>query len=585
MKRKLLRVLMVLAVSFSLFGSQKARGQVMQIQGWYSDSLVNYCTTPATHTYNWTYYVAQGSPMPGDSIDVYINWGDGSDSTFKIEAQMGAYYSNTHTYTIQGSFAAYLYMAIDFATSMHTSYSHSVTDTCGSLQGTVWMDPNTNCTYDNGENYLTGHMIQLVNQSNQQVSYAMIKNDGTYAIDMPAGNTYDISLAGMPGTLTPVCPISGTATQTVALNTVHTNNFAYDCTGTTTDLSVDGWANVWRPGMNRALHISATTDNFCQNYPATVTLVLDNQLSYTSTIGGMAPSNVSGQTLTWNVSSLSAVNEFLSSIYVMCDSYATINSVLCNDLYISYTGVTDPDQANDTTEVCAFVSNSYDPNDKSVSPGGDGVGMIHNGDQLAYLINFQNTGNDTAYNITITDTLSSNVDASSFVLGEASHPVAVTWLPGNIIKFRFENIYLPDSNINEPLSHGYVSYKVKAKTGLTDGTLINNTAHIYFDFNTAIVTNTTINTIDIPLTVKNVSNGVLSAKVYPNPANNELTIAVEGQKNFSMVMYDVLGRPVSKSQSNSGKLTVNTSEFASGLYMLEITADGKELNTKLNIQH
>ncbi len=582
--KKILRSFLMIAFSLLLQGNQEMNAQVMQISGYFNGNPANYCAAPATHTYNWAYYVAQGSPIPGDSIDVYINWGDGSDTTFKVEALMGAYHTNTHTYAIPGSFSAYLFLSIDFATSMHNSYFQTVTDTCGSLQGMVWIDPNTNCAYDNGETYMSGHMMQFVNQGNQEVSYAVIKNDGTYSIDLPAGNTYDISLANMPGTVTPVCPLTGTVSQAVALNTVHVNNFAYNCTGTTTDFSVDGWANVWRPGFTRPMHLSATTDNFCQNHPATVTLVLNNQLSYHSAISGMAPSNISGQTVTWNVASLGALNNLLSSINIMCDVNATINDVLCNDLYISYSGVTDPDHANDTTQVCAFVSNSYDPNDKIVSPGGDGVGMIHNGDHLNYRINFQNTGNDTAYTITITDTLSSSLDAGTFQLLEASHPVNATWLQGNIMKFRFENIDLPDSNINEPLSHGYVNYSVNAKTGLTDGTVINNTAYIYFDFNAPIITNTTVNTIDIPLTVKNVTNGTISAKVYPNPANNELTITTEG-KNFSAQVYDVIGRTVATSVTNTGKAVINTSSLANGMYILTIKADGKEMTTRINVQH
>jgi len=59
-----------------------------------------------------------------------------------------------------------------------------------------------------------------------------------------------------------------------------------------------------------------------------------------------------------------------------------------------------------------------------------------------------------------------------------------------LVEFSFKNILLPDSTTNEPLSHGFVSYKINPKIGLTENTTIENTASIYFDFNPPIVTNT-----------------------------------------------------------------------------------------------
>ena len=50
-----------------------------------------------------------------------------------------------------------------------------------------------------------------------------------------------------------------------------------------------------------------------------------------------------------------------------------------------------------------------------------------------------------------------------------------------------------DSLTNEPESHGFVTYEVEANENF--GGLIENTAHIIFDSNPAIVTNTTKNTL------------------------------------------------------------------------------------------
>src|SRR6185295_15873757 len=63
------------------------------------------------------------------------------------------------------------------------------------------------------------------------------------------------------------------------------------------------------------------------------------------------------------------------------------------------------------------------------------------------------------------------------------------------LKFTFNNILLPDSNINEPMSHGEVTYRIHTRTGLPDNTIVNNTAFIVFDLNIPVVTNTSLNTM------------------------------------------------------------------------------------------
>ncbi|MBK7970889.1 MAG: hypothetical protein IPK08_19305 [Bacteroidetes bacterium] len=50
-----------------------------------------------------------------------------------------------------------------------------------------------------------------------------------------------------------------------------------------------------------------------------------------------------------------------------------------------------------------------------------------------------------------------------------------------IITFRIcSNINLPDSNANEPASHGFISYRIKPLSTLTAGTEFTNLAAIYF---------------------------------------------------------------------------------------------------------
>ena len=68
---------------------------------------------------------------------------------------------------------------------------------------------------------------------------------------------------------------------------------------------------------------------------------------------------------------------------------------------------------------------------------------------------------------------------------------------------------LPDSTCCEEDSHGLVSYLIRPLPDLDPGTVIENTAYIYFDNNPPIITNTTWNTIHacdytIELTAENI---------------------------------------------------------------------------------
>src|SRR5678815_3973762 len=53
------------------------------------------------------------------------------------------------------------------------------------------------------------------------------------------------------------------------------------------------------------------------------------------------------------------------------------------------------------------------------------------------------------------------------------------------------------SNIDEPNSHGGVVYRIMTDSLLPDPTEITNTAYIYFDYNSPVITNTTLNTITV----------------------------------------------------------------------------------------
>ncbi len=139
---------------------------------------------------------------------------------------------------------------------------------------------------------------------------------------------------------------------------------------------------------------------------------------------------------------------------------------------------------------CYKLFCSKDPNEKQVFP----EGYILGDESLIYQVDFQNVGNDTAFDVVVVDTLDPNLDMSTFTPISASYP-PVFEANGSELTFTFRNIQLPDSTTDETNSNGFVKYSIKPLPGLTEGTIIENRASIYFDFNEPIVTNTVYNEI------------------------------------------------------------------------------------------
>lgn len=138
---------------------------------------------------------------------------------------------------------------------------------------------------------------------------------------------------------------------------------------------------------------------------------------------------------------------------------------------------------------------AIDPNDKQVLPARDAPNNYTlNDEKLSYKIRFQNTGTDTAFTVVIKDTLSPLLDWNSIAFLSTSHE-GVFSLDEGVVTVAFENINLPDSTTNEAESHGFLSFEIDLMPGIQDFTVVDNTAAIYFDLNSPIITNTIRSTI------------------------------------------------------------------------------------------
>ena len=210
-----------------------------------------------------------------------------------------------------------------------------------------------------------------------------------------------------------------------------------------------------------------------------------------------------------------------------------------------------------------------------MTPKGTGpLGFIPaSAQEMTYTIHFQNTGTAAAFNISITDTLDSDLLPSSFRILGASHSCTPQWIAPNVVRFDFYNINLPDSNANEAMSHGYVRYTIQHASVLSPGTAIENKAYIYFDSNPPIITNTVLNTIESPsgFADQEISGSVI---FYPNPGNGWLHIISEHRDWNHIVVYDLLGAVVFESDLDLNSGPVDLSHLTNGMYIVKCTGPG-----------
>jgi uncharacterized repeat protein (TIGR01451 family) len=247
------------------------------------------------------------------------------------------------------------------------------------------------------------------------------------------------------------------------------------------------------------------------------------------------------------------------------------------------------DEAKEYEEYCQIVQGSYDPNVKSVQPSGFlSEHYTSTGTELKYRIDFQNTGTDTAFRVVLIDTLSSFLDIASFVSGVSSHPYSVEF-GGRAVKFIFDPIALVDSFKNEPLSHGYVCFKIKHKNGIAPKTKIENFVDIYFDYNAPVRTNTVFNTIfdTIQIYVPKggsaiAENDKTSVIVFPNPSTDKFFIQMsEPVKDLSIEIYDMQGRLIkTASSSNNQTVEVSVEGMTKGIYHIRCMSGEKLIVVK-----
>jgi uncharacterized repeat protein (TIGR01451 family) len=289
--------------------------------------------------------------------------------------------------------------------------------------------------------------------------------------------------------------------------------------------------------------------------------------------------NTSAHTLSFNVPTLVPGDCVGYYVSFTLPSTVALGTPVFN--LVTVTSLVNPDinLTNNRDTLHQIVNGSWDPNNKLANgtythPETSTKYILPNTD-LEYTVNFQNTGTAPAVNVIIKDGLQANIDLNSFKMLGASHNCQVV-REGNKLNFKFSNIMLADSSHNEKESHGFVRFSVKPNTAAI-GTTINNTAEIFFDYNDAVVTNTTENVIAVTTGI----DGEFAATnivVAPNPFSSFTTISVKGAaaEEMQLTAFDLTGRIVAtQTYANPQAMQFNRNELKQGVYIYELKQHGQ----------
>jgi hypothetical protein len=452
------------------------------------------------------------------------------------------------------------------------------------VKGNVFYDYNSNGTFNTGVDvYPKTALVNAIRIGSTPKFYAYIDGSGNYSLKLPPGS-YNIkvnesnvdSLTSSPTAISINAVNATFNNQNFRLNTTVKVNFDLKLTAS------DG-----RPGFLNS--VNAKLNQFGRDSAyGVVTINYDPAI----TIGSISPANGVIDTVTHTVQWSTTLMKY--GVVQNFKIYYTIaiGVPLGTRYYFSANAsvlapkVDYHPQNNSDADICTVVG-SFDPNDKSVHPAGTNgvVGVVYHNTRLNYHVNFQNTGTASAININIQDVLNSNLDLNTLVLEGASHPCTYS-VDNNTITWKFMNIFLPDSNTNEPLSHGWVEFSIKPKQGLPDGTVITNEAAIYFDFNEPIITNTVSSTLQTVITSVLINDDNEQPIVYPIPVNDVLHIKFNSIINGKVVLklYSADGRLHEEQLVNIGQsdfIDFDFSKFNNGVYIMELINDGKSRQIKI----
>lgn len=467
----------------------------------------------------------------------------------------------------------------------------------GTTQHVATRIVHSGCAYYTGKLYLRGDNNCYVNYGvdlPMQFPYSIeVSKDNTvldtvrsldrysYYLDaLDPNSSYKLKLLDLPAYYHVACPPNGIYDIPAGSPGEQYNNLDLFLEPAPGVNGYDGY--IYACGYFRSPYTSYLSLSYgnktMQGLDGKVTLKIDPNYRFISAQPAptyVAPNN---DTVSWDINALTA--SAAASILVELESRSMVapGTLACNTAFI-----TDDDgnmtadlfAADNSYTFCDSVRSSFDPNTKYVQPSGD---LLTDTTLMTYTVEFENLGNDTAFNVYIVDTLSQHLDLSTLQVLFATYDFQLSQRNINgrtILRFDFADIMLPDSSSVH--NKGHIVYSIRTRNDLPVGTKVENTAYIYFDANAAVATNTVINervsnTVGIRRSGASKLTG--SVGLYPNPAHTELNVVFRTNSVKEFYIADMTGKALAHYKVNGPLVKVDISRFARGSYMLLVKDEG-----------
>ncbi len=325
-----------------------------------------------------------------------------------------------------------------------------------------------------------------------------------------------------------------------------------------------------RPGFSHSIGGSAVNNTVQATGAVEVIMTIDPTLDLLSATP--TPTTTAGNVFTWQVADLDYFGSqgFIIQTTVLVGT--PLGTVLNHSISVSSANP-DADLSDNTDLTTEVVVGSYDPNDKTAvtsSRESEALYFINEDEWIDYTIRFQNTGTAEALFVTITDTLPEDLDMTTFQMALASHAHEYSFKPGRVVEWFFDDINLPDSTSDEAGSHGFVKFRIRPVQPVLAGTVIENSANIYFDFNPPVITEPSVLVAEFSTAIQGQAQGQGQLRLHPNPANDLLRISSDRSIDaFTIVAAD--GREVMRRTLRSLNASVDVSGLRAGSYFVLAT--------------
>ncbi len=498
-------------------------------------------------------------------------FGDGTTDISSLSASCsGGFVTVNHSYVTAGTYTIrhQLFSGTTLVDSMQYSFNQV---SCNVIPIKFFLDDNGDCLKNSTENYLSLPVIIAVDSNSVPVDTISCTSGLNYYTYGAVGDIYKFKMIAAPGGLITSCPaIVIDTVQNLSYNHLH-HEIGLSCGTPGVDLAL----LVYKARRGGHFYENTyITNSFCNTASAVINTYCSPKTNLSTFFCIPNPTTILGNTATWNLGGVSVNNsplhihfEVEPIIWTIGDTFHITSEI------IPVSGETIV--TNNTETHVDSMNGPRDPNDIQVSPA-----CFSDGTDLHYVIHFENTGNDTAHNVYVMDTLSDYVDPKSLRIELASAQMFTSFSQANghnIVKFDFPDINLLDS-AHYGLNDGAIFFTIRTVAGLPDGTHVLSNAGIYFDDNDVVNTNVAEASkgcwqLETPV-VKNTPT-----LIFPNPAQNELFIQTDEAYNICTISNSI-GQLWKQQPLTSARSRIDISSLPPGMYYITLKGDEERLIKK-----